>query len=289
VLLSGLAVAVVGTGRAGMARIRLLEDHPRARLAAIVSRNPAFVHPSAERKSLERVLEDPTIAAVILCTPNRLHAAAARSVLQADKHLLVEFPLAESGREARAILDLARMRGKQAHVEHIELISPSQQRLREKVAGLGRPCGGSLCFQSDSTGWIGDATRAGSPALRAVARIHRLIDLFGQAQAHDVCLERSAQGYRLEVEFFFVEGGTTRLVEERRPGLARIRNWKVQCEHGELDNPPSESAPGLFRDDFDSFLARIEHGSESYVSEDRIVHVLDLVERIDGACGWGPD
>ncbi len=269
----GLALAVVGLGRAGRARVRALEDHPRARLAAVIRREPpSFAH----------VLDDPAVDGVILCTPNRLHASAARAALERGKHVLVEFPLAETASEGAELFASARQNQRVLHVEHIELLSPSQIHQRAQLKKLGRLLGGGLVFTASDEGWIGDAELARSAALRAVARLHRLVDLFGEAEVREARLEvRGAGGIRLEVELAFRGGGEALLVEERGPGVSRQTRWAVRCEKGRLEDPPHEPPGALFRQDLDHFIQRVERGVDSYVSERRVLHVLSLVEQID--------
>jgi len=274
-----LALAVVGHGRAGRARVRVLEDHPRAKLGALVRREPKL-----GERTLEQVLEDPAIDGLILCTPNRLHASAARVALERGKHVLVEFPLAETRVEGAALFEQARRRARVLQVEHIELLSLSQQYQRERVGRLGRPIGGGLVFSGRSRGWIADAELAGSPALRAVARLHRLLDLFGEASARTAQLTPAgAAGYRLEVELSFRAGGVAWLYEERGADLEREMRWAVRCEQGELIDPPDLPREGLFREDLDHFIERVEGRElEPYVSEARVLHVLEVVGQIDG-------
>ena len=273
-----LNVAVVGLGRAGRARVAALEAHPRARLAAVVRRSPGPGEPS-----FVDILEDPAVDAAILCTPNLAHAPAARALLEAGKHVAVEFPLAATAEEGRAILTLAERAGRIAHVEHIELLSPSQRLQRERAAGLGAPRGGQLHFTAAAGGWISAVAEAGSPALRAVARLHRLVDLFGEAELQGARLEGADPSYRLEVELSFPgAAGSILLVEERGPDLERATHWAIQCANGLLDDPPPGSPGALFAEDLDHFIRRVEGGGEPYVSNARVLHVLGLVDQIDG-------
>jgi hypothetical protein len=269
-----LSIAVVGSGRAGRARIRALEDHPRARLARVVSPR------ASGAESLESALSDAEIDALILCTPNLLHAREARAGLDAGKHVLVEFPLAASAGEARALFEQARERQRVLHVEHVELLSASQRVQRGRIAALGRPEGGELAFDAGLEGWIGDSDLAGSEALRALARLHRLVDLFGEAEVGAVQLERG-EGYRLCVELSFREGGSTRLIEERRPGRSRAVFWNVRCRNGLLDDPGAGPPGPVFREDLDVFVSRVRLGASSYVSEERLLHLLELVSEIE--------
>ncbi len=267
---------MVGAGRAGRARLRALAGHPRAELAALVRRvgTPTFAE----------VLEDPSVRAMIVCTPNASHESLARASLEAGKHTLVEFPLAAGPEAARARFVQATRAGLVLHVEHIELLSPVQRLQRERAPALGRPEGGELSFSGSVEGWYGDREQAGSPALRAVARLHRLLDLFGAARVEAARLETSSSGYRLEVELAFLEGGATRLIEERGSGRARSTRWRVQCQHGVLDDPEAGAPSGLFGQDLDCFVARVLDGAPSYVSEQRVLEVLALVREIEARC-----
>ena len=270
-----LGVAVVGFGRAGAARVRALEASSRAKLAAVVSRS----RPMAV--SLEAALADPEVAAVIVCTPNLLHAATTRAALAAGKHVAVEFPLAASAAEARDLLADAAARGRVLHEEHIELLSPSQLALRARARELGPLRSGTVTFSGDSTGWIAEPALAGSAALGALARLHRLVDLFGEAEVRAARLESAGARRRLEVELGFVSGGVASLVEERGPGAPRATEWALECERGPLTTPPPESPGALFARDLESFLDRILRGAASYVSDARVLHVLELVGAIE--------
>jgi biliverdin reductase len=268
-----LAIAVVGGGMAGRARVAALEEQPDARLAALVRRDgqPRF----------EDVLADPGVDAVIVCTPNALHAEQVRAALDAGKHVAVEFPLAANVAAARELFALARERGRVLHVEHIELLSAAQRTQRERAAALGRPTGGTLWFTGRSRGWLGDASLAGSEALRALARLHRLMDCFGPANAGRAALESRAAGWTLEVELEFEAGGTARLAETRAPELERALRWEIECERGRLADPPPSSARGVFKSDTDCFVARVREGAPSYVSEERVLRGLALVGQIE--------
>jgi biliverdin reductase len=272
-----LGVAIVGFGRAGRARARSLEGHPRARLVAIARRERT----GAGDVAFADVVADPAVDAALVCTPNLLHEAQARALLEAGKHVAVEFPLAASAARARELLALARARDRVLHVEHVELLSASQQSQRARAAALGRPLGGALRFTGSSDGWIGEPALAGSPALCAVARLSRLVDLFGEADVSSAALETGARAWRLEVELAFRAGGRALLVEQRGPGIARATRWALRCERGALDDAPDEGRGEPFRADLDAFLARIERGAAPYVSDARVLHLLDLVGEIE--------
>jgi predicted dehydrogenase len=61
--------------------------------------------------SYEALAADPEVDVVYVSTPHPLHAANARLMLEAGKHVLVEKPFTLNATEARAIADLAAERG----------------------------------------------------------------------------------------------------------------------------------------------------------------------------------
>jgi biliverdin reductase len=254
--------------------MRALAASPRAHLAALVSRT----RPDAV--TLTRALANPSVDALCVCTPNTLHADTVRAALDAGKHVNVEFPLAQSADEARALFALSRARGRVLHEEHIELLSPSQAWLRAALRELGALRRGTLEFRADASGWIAEPALAGTPALCALARLHRAVDLFGEAEVQSAALE-VGDGWRLDVELGFSGGGSLRLSETRTPGGARGAVWSLECEGGTLESPPAEPAGALFARDLDAFLDRIERGAAPYVSDARCLHALELVGAIE--------
>ena len=266
---------MVGAGRAGRARARALERSARARLVRVISRE------APENGSLADALADAAVGAVIVCTPNLLHVAAARAALAAARHVAVEFPLAASAADARALFARAGEVGRVLHVEHIELLSPSQAALRERARASGAPRSGTVTFSGDAAGWIADPALAGSAPLCALARLHRLVDLFGPAEARAARLDLANGGRRLEVELGFAAGGVVTLVESRAPGLARANAWSIECANGRLETPPPEPPGELFARDLDLFLDRVERGAEPFLAVERELAVLELVGAIE--------
>jgi biliverdin reductase len=277
-----LRIAVIGAGRAGNARIRAIEDSPQTELAGVVRRSG--------EPELADVLADPAVDAVLICTPNAQHDQQVEAGLRAHKHVGVEFPLASSPERARGLFDLAEQKERVLHVEHIELLSASQQVQRQSVSGLGRPTGGRLSFSGAAEGWIGDPTQAGSQPLRALARLHRLVDLFGPAEIAAASLTADATRYRLSLRLDFERGGSTELVEERGPGLARRTEWDIACERGVLGAPdlPPPAGRGLFAEDLDVLVGRIGGTAEPYVSRARVVEVLELVAQAERRLASAP-
>lgn len=77
-----------------------------------------------------RILDDPAVDAVHVCTPNFLHAPIAREALQAGKHVICEKPLATSVAEAKDLVATARSTGKRNATSHNLRYYPMVQHMR---------------------------------------------------------------------------------------------------------------------------------------------------------------
>jgi predicted dehydrogenase len=81
--------------------------------------------------SLEDLLGDPELDAIVLATPVPTHAELAVSVLSAGKHCFVEKPLAQSVADAERAVAAARESGRVLMVGHLLEYHPGVQRLKE--------------------------------------------------------------------------------------------------------------------------------------------------------------
>jgi predicted dehydrogenase len=85
--------------------------------------------------SLDDVLADDSVDAVLIATPVPTHHALARQVLQAGKHVFVEKPPAMRGAEMEELLGLARAAGLVLMPGHLLLYHPGVRKLKELVDG----------------------------------------------------------------------------------------------------------------------------------------------------------
>jgi 2-hydroxy-4-carboxymuconate semialdehyde hemiacetal dehydrogenase len=74
------------------------------------------------------------VDAVILCTPTQMHAAQAIQCLQAGKHVQVEIPLADSLKDAQAVVAEQSRTGLVAMCGHTRRFNPSHQYVHKKIA-----------------------------------------------------------------------------------------------------------------------------------------------------------
>ncbi|MDT0507642.1 oxidoreductase [Novosphingobium sp. MMS21-SN21R] len=109
-------VALIGYGYAGKTfHAPLIEAADGLALAAVVSRDAAKVHADLPGMRVEpdlaAVLADPSIALVVIATPNDSHAPLAHAAIEAGKAVVVDKPLALTLAEAREIVAHAKARG----------------------------------------------------------------------------------------------------------------------------------------------------------------------------------
>ena len=131
--------AVVGTGFIGPVHVEGLR-RAGVDVAAIVGSSPEKSHAAAQRlgitsshASLNDVLDDDSIHAVHLTTPNRFHFEQAASVLRAGKHVLCEKPLAMYSRESAELVRLAAECGLTAGVAYNIRFYPLGHEAAERV------------------------------------------------------------------------------------------------------------------------------------------------------------
>ncbi len=135
-------VGVVGLGYWGPNLARNLAAIPGCELAWLCDASPdarAKLEPSfpAARStdSLDDLLADDTLDAVVLATPVPTHAELAIAVAQAGKHCFVEKPLATNAADAQRAVDAAAQAGKVLMVGHLLEYHPAVRKLKELIDG----------------------------------------------------------------------------------------------------------------------------------------------------------
>ncbi|MBM3810237.1 MAG: Gfo/Idh/MocA family oxidoreductase [Acidimicrobiia bacterium] len=133
--------AILGTGFMGKVHteaVRRLGHVDVVALAASPGRDTAPLKESYGIDNVtndwEKLLKDPSIHAVHICTPNSQHAPQALAALQAGKHVLCEKPLAMSSAEARQMVELATKNNLVHATNHNLRYYPMVQHARQMIA-----------------------------------------------------------------------------------------------------------------------------------------------------------
>ena len=136
--MANVSVGVVGLGYWGPNLARNFDSLPDADLRWICDGAEERLGEFAPRfpdarttTSLDDLLADPQLEAVVLATPVPTHASLAARVLEAGKHCFVEKPLAQSAAEGREAVDVARASGRVLMVGHLLEYHPGLDRLSE--------------------------------------------------------------------------------------------------------------------------------------------------------------
>ena len=82
---------------------------------------------------LDDALAQPGVEAVILATPTPIHAAQARQVMRAGKHVLVEIPMADNLADAEDLARVQEQTGVVGMVDHVRRFNPSHQWMHRKI------------------------------------------------------------------------------------------------------------------------------------------------------------
>lgn len=132
-----MQVAVAGLGWWGRQIVRTLSGSPSIRVVLAIEPDPAATHAGFAAEyglrlapTLDAALRDPSIDAVILCTPQNLHTAQVLEAAAAGKHVFCEKPLAMTRADAEASVAACRAAGVMLGVGHERRFEPAMRRLR---------------------------------------------------------------------------------------------------------------------------------------------------------------
>jgi biliverdin reductase len=184
-----IRVGLVGTGYVAKARAQTLQSDGRSQLVAVSGYTPETTKAFCQEFGASFVPGWPELVGrddldlIVVSTINSDHGAIARSALERDKHVVVEYPLSLDPREAEACIDLARRRGKLLHVEHLELLGGLHNAIKDAIGAIGPVFYARYITINPQRPapdrWTYRHSRFGHPFAGALSRLHRLTDLFG--------------------------------------------------------------------------------------------------------------
>jgi 2-hydroxy-4-carboxymuconate semialdehyde hemiacetal dehydrogenase len=135
-----MRIALAGAGAFGEKHLDGLKNIAGVTVTSIIGRELEATKKVAEKYGIGHVTTDlnETLArddvdAVILCTPTQMHAAQAIACMDAGKHVEVEIPLADSWKDAQAVLAKQKETGLTCMVGHTRRFNPSHQFVHNRI------------------------------------------------------------------------------------------------------------------------------------------------------------
>jgi len=133
-----IKLAVIGCGYWGENLVRSFHslgslyaicDADGGRLKSFIEKYPKAM----SYASIERLLKEPKIDAVVIATPATTHYAIAKSALSRDKDVFVEKPMAMNPREAEELVALAHEKQRILMVGHLLEYHPAMTKLKDMI------------------------------------------------------------------------------------------------------------------------------------------------------------
>ena len=180
-----LRVALTGTGFIARAHARASRNTPGAELVTVVNHRPESMQAFASEFGIPRqypdvdaLLVDGDVDALVVGTPNYLHAPQTIAALEAGVHVMVEKPMAMDAAEAEAMMAASEKSGALLMVAHCWRFDPEVRWLRRQVEArrLGtivRTRGYGVHVHWGPAGWFAQKRYAGGGALADMG-IHAL-------------------------------------------------------------------------------------------------------------------
>ncbi|UCC12162.1 MAG: Gfo/Idh/MocA family oxidoreductase [candidate division WOR-3 bacterium] len=136
-------IAVVGGGvHAQIAHIPVFTKHPQCNVVALCDPDVRKLDHLSQKYNIpvrcqdyQEILDTPEIDAVIIATPNYLHAPMAIAAMKYGKHVLCESPMAVTHQETLEMVDAARASGKKLALAMNNRLRPDVQTLHAFIRG----------------------------------------------------------------------------------------------------------------------------------------------------------
>ena len=135
-----MKVCLAGAGAFGIKHIEGMQKIEGVEVVSLIGRELPKTQEVANKFGIKHVsanladgLAIKEVDAVILCTPTQMHAAQAIACMQAGKHVQVEIPMADSLKDAEAVVALQQQTGLVAMCGHTRRFNPSHQWVNQKI------------------------------------------------------------------------------------------------------------------------------------------------------------
>src|SRR3954454_23508745 len=222
-----LRVLVVGCGNMGASHARAYHRMPEFEIVGLVSRGEdsrrklsAEFGGLPDFETFDTALHATRPDVVSINTYPETHARYARSAIEAGCHVFCEKPLAESVREAQAVVDAATANGRKLVIGYILRVHPAWQKFIELARTLGKPLVMRMNLNQQSHGsawtWHRNLMKSMSP----------IVDC-GVHYVDVMCQMTGARPVR-------VQAIGARLTDELKPGMYNYGHLQVTFDDGSV-------------------------------------------------------
>ena len=180
-----LKIALTGTGYIAKIHAQAVQNTPGTELVAVANHRPESMRTFAagfgiprQYPDVDALLADGDVDALIVGTPNYLHAPQTIAALKAGVHVMVEKPMAMDAAEAKAMLAASEESGALLMVAHCWRFDPEVRWLREqaesgRLGTIVRTKGYGVHVHWGPAGWFTQNRYAGGGAMADMG-IHAL-------------------------------------------------------------------------------------------------------------------
>ena len=250
---------IVGSGRAGMARKRVLDEDERFEVRIYRWRDMDI----SDLKDLHADI-------FFICTANDTHYLICKCLLSMGRDVVVEFPPCASREEWQELTAQAQKTGAHLHCALIGLYTKAHTMRRAWVKGYGATQI-RVVFQGGYYRWITEESQKGHALLLAFSRLVCLWDICGSLHIEDLVIEQNTQGYQLKLRALGADGALVYLEEKRSVGMKRSVHWHLESHAGIEWAEPLPKRENLFARDIEYALSR----KPPEVSLDAIFRCID--------------
>jgi len=106
-------VGIIGFGKMGQIRVQALESSGKATIKLVYDENELPISINYKvTENIDKIINNPEINAIFICTPNYLNKPLTVQALEAGKHVFCEKPPAFNSREVEEIISVEKKSGK---------------------------------------------------------------------------------------------------------------------------------------------------------------------------------
>lgn len=316
-----ITAAIVGLGRWGQRLVESVQGKSKLiRFAEAVTRTPAKAeafaktHGLALGTDLAVVLKNPKIDALVIASPNSLHAPQMLAGAKAGKHLLVDKPFTLTKKSAAEAVEAATKAGLVIAAAHNRRFLPAYQEMRKRLASgqIGTPnhietnfSGASgFSYRADMWRAVRAESPAGSMTAMGIHTVDGIVGLFGRIERVHALSRRRVLDIDIDdttsMLFEFANGMTGYLAT-----VASASNWRLQAFGGQgwieirdhthlelqlrdakreiVDFPPTDIETA----ELEAFARAITKDAPYPVPVEDVIHGIAVMEAVDRSAQSG--